>query len=190
MKKLCDFMLSKKGTAVLIVSAALTAAICLVMNLFLIPAIEREAGGLACFDMRFGYGEAYAQGFLYELTPAGRALYLTRQLPLDFFYPLAYLICFCGLILKLRRRADALLLLPALLALTDYAENLCILAMLRADELPTGLAVFSGVCTSVKTVLMYLVFAVLAALAIGWAVRRKKEKARAAASGKDRKSVV
>ncbi len=48
-------MKSRKGliTAV-IICGALTAVICGVMNLYLIPAVESEAGGLRCFDMRFG----------------------------------------------------------------------------------------------------------------------------------------
>ena len=52
MKKTENLILSRKGTVFLIVSAVLTAAICLVMNLLLIPAIERGTG-MRCFDMNF-----------------------------------------------------------------------------------------------------------------------------------------
>ena len=46
------FLLSRREKFLLIVSAALTAEVCLVMNFALIPSIERGAGGLRCFDMK------------------------------------------------------------------------------------------------------------------------------------------
>ena len=168
---------TKKGTVLLIVSAALTVGICLVMNLWLMPAIERATQGLRCFDMQFGYSFETAQRFLSLLDDRGRDLYLHAQLPLDFFYPLAYTCCFLCLFLKLRGRADLFCAIPPLLAAADYTENVCVARMLTAETFSPALCRFASAATVCKTVLMYgclLMIAVFAAQAL---LRRRKEKA-------------
>ncbi len=164
------------GKALLIISGALTAGICLVMNLRFIPAIKIAAGGLDCFDMCFAYGADYVKRLLAAITDEGRQIYMTRQLPLDFIYPLCYLCFFAGLTVLLRKKADLFLLTPIMLTIYDYAENICILSLLRSGVVPSAAAYFVGIFTSVKTVLMYLVFAQLAVLIAAYLIGRARKK--------------
>ena len=165
--------MDKKRRAALIASAALTAAIAAVMNLALIPTIEAAAGGLRCFDMRFGYAYPDALSFLSALSAEGKRLYLTRQLPLDFLYPLAYGAFFAAAFAALTGKKTPLAALPVLLAAADYTENACILLMLRADPPARSLVALGSAATIVKTVLMYLCFLTLAALLFRAVIRKK-----------------
>ncbi len=174
MDKVKNAVLSKKGTVAVTVSGALTAAVSLVMNLVLIPKIEATTNGIRCFDMNFAYSFETAKEFLSLLSDAGRSLYLTVQLPLDFVYPVAYTLFFCMLIIRLTKKANALLVLPALLAVFDYCENVCTIIMLKSAELSKPLATAGSIFTSVKTVLMYLVFAVIIVCIVRWCINKKR----------------
>ena len=167
----------KKSTILLIVSGVLTAGICLVMNLWLMPAIERTTEGLRCFDMNsFGYTFEQAQRFLALLDERGRDLYLHVQLPLDFFYPVAYTAFFMTAICKLNGRATPLLAVPAALAVFDYVENVCTIRMLRAMEVTQKAAAFSSAVTVTKSALMTVTFVMLAALLLRYLLRRRNAK--------------
>lgn len=164
------------STPALIVSGILTAAVCLVMNLWLIPAIEGSTGGIRCFDMNFGYSYETAKLFLERLSDEGRRIYLTRQLPLDFFYPVAYTAFFMGLTARLRKKADAFLILPAALMALDVIENVCTIVMLKSASLSAALAGFASAVTVGKTLLMYAEFAVLIVLAVLYFKNKKAKK--------------
>ncbi len=169
---------AKKLKTALIVSGVLTAAICGVMNFYLIPLIEQTTEGLRCFDMNStGYTLEQAQRFLALLGERGRNIYLHAQLPLDLFYPVAYTAFFVSAIYALRGKASALFALPAALALCDYTENVCSIIMLRAMEVSAGLARFASTVTVLKSALMAAVFLLLAVLFIRWLIKRKKQKA-------------
>ena len=168
------FLLSRRGKFLLIVSAALTAAVCLVMNFALIPSIERGAGGLRCFDMKGYYSPEYAREFLAAISSEAREIYRFRQLPLDFFYPVVYSLFFIGAFTRLRKKLGAPALLPLLLAAFDYAENICEARLLSADSLIPAVAAAGGVCTAVKTALMYLCFFLLAVFAVRAAAEKRK----------------
>lgn len=176
MKKTENFILSKKGTVILIVSAVLTAVICLVMNLILIPAIERGTGGMRCFDMNFLYSADDARLFLQTLSSEGKNTYLYNQLPLDFFYPICYGCFFIFALVKLQKKLNIFALLPLLLAAFDYAENICIEVMLRASHFRMHTAMFGSAFTAVKTVLMYGIFVLLIAFTVRSVLSNKKER--------------
>ncbi|MCH5198530.1 MAG: hypothetical protein J1E34_06455 [Oscillospiraceae bacterium] len=180
MKKIENVILSRKGTAILIISAVLTAVICLIMNLFLIPAIESAADGLRIFDMSFLYSSDSARSFLQALSAEGKNLYLYRQLPLDFFYPVCYGCFFIFAFVKLQKKLNAFALLPTALAVFDYAENTSIELMLRSSGFSSVLAVFGSAFTSVKTVLMYGAFVFLIVFAVKSVLRKKKNKSNSA----------
>ncbi len=168
-----SFIKSKKGTAVIVISGIFTALICGIMNFLLIPIIESDTNGIRCFDMNFAYSFEEAKKFLSLLSERGREVYLGFQLPLDFLYPFVYAVFFFFIIARLTKRVLPLCLLPIILALTDYTENICTLIILKASELSKALASFSSVTTSVKTVLMYTVFAVIIVCAIYRATKRR-----------------
>ena len=160
----------------LFISGALTLLICAVMNLWLIPAIENSTQGLRCFDMNLFYTPQQARQFLSLLSEEGKSLYLTRQLPLDFFYPVAYTAFFVLAIRFAARRHTKLIYLPFLLAVSDYGENICVLRMLKSDTFPDALAVTGSVFTATKTVLMYVCIITILMLLVRYGLTRRKER--------------
>lgn len=147
----------KTKNVLLAVSAALTLIICGVMNLYLIPLIERTTNGIRMFDMQsFGYTYDTAKEFVRLLSAEGLDTFLHRQLPLDFFYPVAYGAFFMLALNKLTPDKKGLLILPAALMLCDYAENVCSIVMLTTDF--SAAAAHAGCAFTVaKTLLMYAV---------------------------------
>ena len=154
----------KHKKPIIIVLLVLTLTVTATMNAVLLPAITAEAGGLPCFDMRaLGYSEADVAEFLSALSARGRDLYLHAQLPLDFVYPVLYTLLFCALLTALRDKKTKWLILPLLLAVFDYGENLCLVRLLSAGVTAVPVALASTF-TVVKSVLMYAVFAVILVL--------------------------
>ena len=161
-----------------IISGAVTAVIGIVMNAVLIPAIEANTGGIRCFDMNFAYSPETARAFLRSIRDEGRYIYLHRQLPLDFVYPVFYTLLFVSLIFllcKSKKLLPALLVLPSALALLDYAENNMSIIMLKNGIPSDSFAVIASCVTSAKTVFMYLTAAVIIILLIKALIHRKKE---------------
>jgi len=158
-----------------IISGALTAAICAVMNLMLIPQIEAGTGGIRCFDMNFAYNYETAKQFLGLLTDEGRQIYLGRQLPLDFVYPVAYGLFFGLLIYTLSRGRKALLIFPALLVAADYIENICVMQMLKSADISRTLVSIASIATAAKTILMYLCILLIIALIVYFFITKKKK---------------
>lgn len=158
------------------VSGALTLLICCVMNLWLIPAIESSTQGIRCFDMNFFYSPETARQFLTYLSEEGRSVYLTRQLPLDFFYPVAYTTFFVLLIRWGLRRSTKLAYLPVLLAILDYGENICVLRMLNASEVSDALATTGAVFTCAKNVVMFVCIILTLILLVRYGIQRQKDK--------------
>ena len=151
-----------------IIGGVVTAVICAVMNLWFIPAIEANTQGIRCFDMNFL--PPFEEGIRFlELTgEEGRMIYLNRQLPLDFIYPLFYTLLFISLIFllsegKVRKLLTGVIIL---LALSDYSENLFTLIMLKKGIPSEGFFAVASALTCVKTLFMYLIFASLIILII------------------------
>ena len=74
----------------------------------------------------------------------------------------------------LPKKLGAPALLPLLPAAFDYAENICEARLLSADSLIPAAAAAGGVCTAVKTALMYLCFLLLAVFAVRAAAEKRK----------------
>lgn len=169
--------MKQRSNTPLFVSGALTVVLLAVMDIFLLPAVEKAAGGLRCFDLQtFGYSYETAAAFLSALSEEGRQLYQFVQIPVDTAFLVAYTVFF---VLALRRlfASKAALILPFLLAIADFAENTCTFLMLRDPGVltPQTGAIF-GAVTLCKTLLMYAVFALLLAGLIRCFVQRKKKK--------------
>lgn len=156
-----------------------TAAICLAMNFYLIPQIEAQTNGLRCFDMNFGYTPETARQFLILIGEKGRFIYLCRQLPLDFVYPVFYTLFFVSLICLLcnnKKLLKVFLVLPPLLVLADYAENIMSVIMLRNGVPSDAFARVASCITAAKTVLMYLIILIIIILLVKYLISRKGKK--------------
>lgn len=173
-----SFIMNRKRKTLLWISGAATLAICAVMNLWLIPAIEGgylidQTQGVRCFDMQsLGYSVETANRFLAQLTEEGRDLYLHVQLPLDFFYPVAYGTFFTLLICALKKKISPLATIPLLLMLFDYAENICSIVMLRRMTATKALAGFASTMTVTKSLLLTATALVCIVLLASSAVKR------------------
>ena len=166
---------SKKIKTLLWVSGALTAGICLIMNLVLIPMIESGTNGIRCFDMQStGYTYETAKQFLALIGNNGRSVYLNWQLPLDFFYPVAYTAFFMLALKKLSGKTWPLIV-PGALAAFDYAENICSIIMLKNMDVTEGMAKLASTFTVAKSALMTLTFILLAVFFVIWLVKKRKK---------------
>ena len=169
--------MKKKQNLPLIVSGALSAVLLGVMDVFLLPAIERAADGLRCFDLQlFGYDYETARAFLQALSTQGRQLYLFAQLPVDCVFLVAYTVFFV-LALKKLSAPRAMFVWPAALAVCDLCENCCTAVLLCGFERlsPATVAVF-GKVTGFKSLMMYAVFVALVISAVRFALNRRKQK--------------
>lgn len=161
------------------VGGAGTIIICIIMNMILIPKIEAGTQGIRCFDMNFGYSPGTARSFLSLIGDEGRFIYLNRQLPLDFIYPILYTMLFISLFLLLAKsvkKGILLSVLPVILALSDYIENIMSIIMLKNGVPSDSFALIASCVTSVKTVLMYLIFLIIIILLIRLIFIKRGEK--------------
>ena len=147
------------------------------MNIIIIPKIEASTGGIRCFDMNFAYSYDVAKSFLGSISEEGRRIYLTRQLPLDFVYPVFYTMFFVLALQKLTYNKKAVCILPVLLAAADYTENICTVIMLKSASLSPALAAFASAVTAAKTVLMYVIILIIIVLFVKRIIKNKKKKA-------------
>ncbi len=105
-----------------------------------IPRAMELASGLKLLDMMpAGYDRDYVNELFRALGEEGRRYYLTRQLPVDFIYPLLFGWSYCLLLgyflnklNQLKTPLVYLCLLPVMAGFFDYSENIGIIALLNA----------------------------------------------------------
>jgi hypothetical protein len=145
-------------------------AIYLTILFFSIPKVGSAAPEMKLFDVSpSGYTTEYAISLLNAIGPAGRDLYLSLQLPLDFIYPGLFIISYPLLLawfLKknygLESKVYYVLYIPILAGLFDYAENVFIIMMLKAyPDLGSGLVIAASLATIIKSILSSVFFTLL-----------------------------
>ncbi len=103
-----------------------------------IPHVTEHAQGMSLLDMMpLGYDFEYVHALFNSLGEAGRHAYLYRQIPIDMAYPFLFAITY-GLVLafflkKLNKLEGPLFyccLLPLIIGLADYGENIGIIMLL------------------------------------------------------------
>jgi hypothetical protein len=99
--------------------------------------LKQITNGIGILDLEQGYSVEKAYKILDMQGDKGRAYYLTRILPMDFIFPLTYMLFYCAAILFLLKQVNPqnrmihyLALAPVLQALCDYLENIAIIKML------------------------------------------------------------
>lgn len=162
-----------------------TMAIYLAMVLWSLPLLSAATGGLAPFDLRFGYSLAEAQAFLAALPPEQNAFYANTQHLLDLVFPPLWSLTLFFAIAALAppaigawKWALAALALP--LAFFDLMENFAVDRMLAAgaDGLTPELVQAASRWTMLKAGLTTLVLTLLLILLIAYWVRRLRKPAR------------
>lgn len=69
----------------------ITTAVYMLIIFYSIPAVTEQAPGVKIFDLSpSGYNEDYAEKLLVAIGSTGREIYLARQLPIDFIYPVLF----------------------------------------------------------------------------------------------------
>lgn len=177
--KSVEYLCLKKVKAVHIIILALaTAAVSCVMNFYLIPLITENAAyyGLTVFDMRpFGYSYEYAQELVTRLSTEQMEIYLNVQLPLDMIFPLIYTALLSVIFIKTRGVADILSLLPILLMLADYTENiLSIIILKNSKNILPQIVQISSTATVIKNILMCACILLALIFTIVYTVRKIK----------------
>lgn len=136
LKKILDNNSSGKKVLILFI---LTNLVYVLMLLFTIPATMEFANGMKLLDMMpLGYDGTYVEMLFSALGEEGRQFYLYKQLPLDFLYPLLFILSYSLLLAYFLKKLNKfnswfyLCLLPVIAGIADYAENLGIISLLNA----------------------------------------------------------
>ena len=146
-------------------------------------------GGLTVPDMSFAYTPQSVYTLLDQFGQPGRDLYLTRILPMDFFFSLCYLLFFSITLLFLlkvifpaRPGITGLVLIPVIGGLADITENICFIAILVAYPTPLPMIVAgAAIVTKIKflinvtTILFIPVAALTAGILTVKRILRRKE---------------
>lgn len=141
-----------------------------IMLLYTIPQVSAYAPGINLFDLSpSGYSFEYAIKLIDTLGSDGRALYLYRQLPLDFIYPGLFAVS-CSLLLswlflktqKSNSKLFYFCYIPVAAGLFDYFENILIVYILTSYPKVTEVSVsLASTLTIVKSVLTTVFFVLL-----------------------------
>ena len=151
-------------------------------------------GGANILDFEIGYSYEKAFAMLTALGAEGRLFYQTKMLPMDFFVPVTYMLCFAGFIALLLRQAwperawgsaseqapgkvperilgkalrycRYLLFVPVVAMLSDWAENIGILVMLHSyPDLPAWAVFMASMSGVIKAVFISVSISVIVLL--------------------------
>lgn len=152
----------------MLIYGGLSAAIYLLMTSVTLTHLI-ELNNMLPFDLRFnGYSYEAASALLEALGNEGRSYYLTRQIPLDIFYPALLTLTLINAMRWSDAKATCTLLLRTGTALSvtamlaDYAENIGITAMLVSyPSLSQGAVLVISAFTQVKSIATTLAVMVL-----------------------------
>jgi len=170
------WLFSGKSVLVLLL---ITNTLYAIMLTYSIPKVMGYTDLLPLFDMRpTGYSYQEALMLLDRLGAEGRHLYLSLQLVLDAVYPILFAFCYFALSRWLMAKGQlikgfwwAITLLPFLVCLSDYAENIGILCMLlQYPNLSDILVTVASVLTQIKSYLTLIYFLGVTIMAL-WVVK-------------------
>ena len=154
----------------------LSSVVYFAMIFFTLPKLTGFANGLQIFDMKpNGYSFTYAKELLVNLGKSGRNFYLFRQLPLDFVYPLLFMmsnILILSFFLKKIGKLESwflLVLFPVIAGVFDYLENFGLIYLLtsypKISEIGVRIistfTVIKSLFTSLYFVILLFVLAIL-----------------------------
>jgi len=150
---------------------------------YTIPSVEKYANGMKLFDLSpGGYSYEYATALLTQLGERGRDLYLYTQLPIDFLYPVLFVIS-CSLLLswlflKVNDPSSRLFyfcFVPVAAGTFDYIENILIIGLISSyPDISPEQVELSSLVTIAKSVLTTIFFIVLTIVGIACFAKKAK----------------
>lgn len=137
--------------------------------------------GASILDFEFGYAEDKALAMLTAMGELGRDFYLTKIIPIDFLFPLSYMLCYMGWIAMLvkdiasKGRLKYLLLIPFFAMLFDWTENIGIIFMLKKyPSLPEWAVMTASTAGILKMICIVMSVLTIAVLLVVFFVKRKR----------------
>ncbi len=149
-------------------------AIFQVMMRVIFPVVEKNLGDYHVLDMvKQGYNSEYVAKLLSLMDEASKNMYLHVQMPLDFLYPVIMAGVFFLIFAKTWRKPwYVCCVLPLLLIIFDWTENVCILLLFSDNLISERIVKISSFCTQAKSIVGDYVLYYLAILSIGVSVMR------------------
>jgi len=149
---------------------------------FGVAGLLRITGGASILDFEFGFSYEKAYEMLSLLGVDGRAFYISRIVPIDFPFPLSYMLFYVGWMALLLKRIKPiewlkyLLFAPVLAMLLDWIENIGIISMLRGYPILPRLAVsFASTFGMFKMVFIAVNFLIIGVLLIVFVISSRKK---------------
>ena len=182
MKRLTKFINGNISDKKVLGLFILTNAVYMFMLTVTIPKTMGFSNGMKLLDMMpKGYDLNYVSQLFNSLGEIGRETYLNYQIPVDMIYPLLFGLTYCLLLAyflkkinKLNTPYTYLCLIPIIAGITDYLENLGIIAMLKsypdlteiAVKTNSSFSVLKSISTSVFFIVLTIVLIILGFKAI------------------------
>ena len=158
------------------------------MLTYTIPKLTAIANGMKILDMLpEGYDIHYVNSLFEALGENGRQAYLYYQIPLDLFFPIFYGLGFCLLYAYFLRKINQhkspffyFSFLPLIAGVSDYLENIGIIAMLNqypnySDETVSITSTFSFLKSSTTTIYFIALIFVLIAFGVQYVKSKLSE---------------
>lgn len=182
MKRLTKFINDNISDKKVLGLFILTNAVYMFMLTVTIPKTMGFSNGMKLLDMMpTGYDLNYVSQLFNSLGEIGRETYLNYQIPVDMIYPLLFGLTYCLLLAyflkkinKLNTPYTYLCLIPIIAGITDYLENLGIIAMLKSYpdlteitvKTNSSFSVLKSISTSVFFIVLTIVLIILGIKAI------------------------
>ncbi len=122
-----------------------------------VAGLLKITNGANILDFEFGYSSAQANSIVTALGEQGRLFYLTKIIPIDFVFPVTYMLMYAGWIARLSKnvlpvkQAKRLLILPLLAMLFDWLENIGIIFILtQYPSMPDGAVALASTAGMIK----------------------------------------
>ena len=185
MTRFSDMVINKISWKKVILFSVLFAIFFLLINFsgIGVAGLLRITGGANILDFEFGYTYEKAYNMLTALGAEGRTFYITKILPMDYPFPLTYMLLYTGFIAllikhtKQRKSYVFLLFAPVLAMLFDWTENIGIITMLNSyPNLPEWAVTVASIFGMLKTVFTVGSIAIIGFLLIIFAYSRIRRK--------------
>lgn len=122
-----------------------------------VAGLLKITNGANILDFEFGFSSAEANSIVTALGEQGRSFYLTKIIPIDFVFPVTYMLCYAGWIARLAKNtmpmkgAKRLLILPLLAMLFDWLENAGVIMILtQYPGIPEGAVALASTAGMIK----------------------------------------